>query len=95
MSNKKPTPLRPQQENARFSTKGETLEVAVHCPGVFGVGELEDAAESPGVTVRGALTPATSEPNPIFCRLSASSLPVGGKPFADWKRRSASSVLES
>lgn len=44
---------------------------------------LEFASEVPGVTARGALTPATSEPSPIFSKLSASNFPVGVSPFAD------------
>jgi hypothetical protein len=32
----------------------------------------------------GAETPAMAEPSPSFWRLSASSLPVASRPFADW-----------
>lgn len=59
---------------------------------------FDDGEELPGVpdvVARGALTPAVSEPNPIFCKVSASSFPVGANPFASWKRRSDACVPTS
>ena len=54
----------------------------IYRPGDFVAEALEDARRLGVVDGRGALTPATSEPSPIFCKLSASSFPVGGSPFA-------------
>lgn len=39
---------------------------------------------APGVTGRGAETPAISEPNPSFCKLRASIFPVASKPCSPW-----------
>lgn len=36
-----------------------------------------------GVGVLGAETPAMPDPRPSFCRLVASNLPLGSRPFAD------------
>jgi hypothetical protein len=43
----------------------------------------------------GADTPAMGEPKPSFCRLSASILPLGSSPLADWNFCMAPIVLES
>lgn len=58
--------------------------------GVAGVGAFccEGGREVCGTATdgnggRGAETPAISEPSPSFCKLGASSLPVGSMPFAD------------
>jgi len=50
---------------------------------------------STGAGGRGAETPAMSEPSPSFCRLGASSLPVGSIPLADWNFWRAETVLAS
>jgi len=51
-----------------------------------------DTAPGGGV---GAATPAVCEPRPSFCKLSASSLPVGLSPCAAWNRRRAVAVSSS
>jgi hypothetical protein len=101
--NKKRSWIQAHADNDRKHTmlriKPHDVEKSAHdvalwnyCPGVFGTAVVvEGPAVVPlGAIARGALTPATSEPSPIFCKLSASSFPVGGKPFAAWKRRSES-----
>lgn len=57
--------------------------------GTFAVGadfETGGPAEqqSLGTTVFGAATPAIAEPNPNFCSVSASSLPVASRLCVDW-----------
>src|SRR5262249_1436471 len=51
-----------------------------------------DTAPGGGV---GAATPAVCDPRPSFCKLSASSLPVGLSPCAAWNRRRAAAVSSS
>ena len=43
----------------------------------------------------GAETPAMSEPSPIFCKLGASSFPLGSRSLADWNFCSAFTVFAS
>ena len=49
-----------------------------------GEGDIEQ--QLCGTIPFGEDTPAMSEPKPSFCSVSASSLPVVSKPFADWNR---------
>src|SRR5579863_1279953 len=58
--------------------------------------ELEEVRRDtePGGGV-GAATPAVCEPRPNFCRVRASSLPVGFKPCEAWNLRMASEVESS
>ena len=48
-----------------------------------GVRNVAGGALPAGGSGLGAETPAISDPNPIFCRLGASSFPLGSRPFAD------------
>jgi hypothetical protein len=48
-----------------------------------------------GAGGRGAETPAMSDPSPSFCKLGASSFPLGSIPFADWNFCIAAIVFES
>lgn len=43
----------------------------------------------------GAETPAMPEPRPSFCKLGASSFPLGSRPLADWNFCIAAIVLAS
>ena len=43
----------------------------------------------------GAETPAMPEPKPSFCRLVASSFPLGSRPCSDWNFCIAPTVLAS
>jgi hypothetical protein len=64
------------------------------------VGEGGDITEevkrdtAPGGGV-GAATPAVCEPSPSFCKVNASNLPVGFRPWADWNLRMACAVSSS
>ena len=58
-----------------------------------GEGDIEQ--QLCGVIPLGDDTPAMSDPNPSFCRVSASSFPVVSRPFADWNRCTASTVSAS
>jgi hypothetical protein len=51
--------------------------------------------QSLGTTVFGAATPAIAEPNPNFCRVGASSLPVASRLCVDWNFWIAAIVLAS
>src|SRR5215468_4935733 len=71
-----------------------------YCRRAVSVGDAGAATEevrrdtAPGGGV-GAATPAVCEPKPSFCKLSASSLPVGLSPCAAWNRRRAAAVSSS
>jgi hypothetical protein len=71
--------------------------------GVLGAALAGGAYEGDGVIEQqlcgtmpfGADTPATSDPSPNFCSVSASSFPVTSSPFADWNFCTASTVSAS
>lgn len=75
-----------------IATVETATEEAVGFPGVAAggvAGELaggrgaEIGAEPAGGKGFGAETPAISDPRPIFCKLGASSFPLGSRPLAD------------
>ena len=78
------------------SDAGFGVAAGADVAGAVPLGEVEQHDfPCAGVGCFGAETPAMPDPRPSFCRLVASSLPVGSRPFADWNFCIAATVLES
>ncbi len=78
------------------SDAGFGVAAGADVAGAVPLGEVEQHDfPCAGVGCFGAETPAMPDPRPSFCRLVASSLPLGSRPLADWNFCIAATVLES
>lgn len=78
------------------SDAGFGVAAGADVDGAVPLGEVEQHDfPCAGIGCFGAETPAMPDPRPSFCRLVASSLPLGSRPLADWNFCIAATVLES